>query len=405
MKGLREATGWAEPGCLAPFLKKFDWDLPVSLISTNPAELYGCAVWVHLPFAMDLFLPSSTLVEYFGAFVTSEDGQRMLEAASRRLPRVKTLVHLAPLPDATYYIMSNKWLHLETLKIASLGVDAVPHLAALPRLANLEVKLIDKGQHIQPPMNDIGQSFTLLRNLDIHTFGGFGPTIAFFRYLLPTNGVRKLTCTTSRGTICDEAKQLLATLQAHFNPRALKKIDVQDNFLPPQNRGRMVGVRPGHHASTIDISPISNFTGLEKLILRFEPQVTMNTSDITLIPSSWPRMKHIDLRGTLPLDNEQPPTIDHTHIFGLLEKLPVIRFLGIPFNAANIPPGSVSPHAPFALEKLRVCGSPIVSCSRVTRFLQQNFPNLKKCSGRYQDWLIWDRPWDALWEEVAEAWQ
>ncbi|KAJ3509428.1 hypothetical protein NMY22_g16294 [Coprinellus aureogranulatus] len=123
------------------------------------------------------------------------------------------------------------------------------------------------------------------------------------------------------------------------------------------------------------------------------------------LPGAWPQLSTLVLAPSRSISN--PPTIDHSHILVLAERLPQLIILGIRFDASRVTGRERIVGKPPKLRVLSVGRSPICSTSGVIAFLRHNFPLLEtldvECRALPEGMTIFKQRWTAVlagWKEA-----
>ncbi|TEB32568.1 hypothetical protein FA13DRAFT_261103 [Coprinellus micaceus] len=148
-----------------------------------------------------------------------------------------------------------------------------------------------------------------------------------------------------------------------------------------------------------DIAPLLDFIGLRSLIINVPCNIQLTSPMIYKMLTAWPYLHCLVLAPSRSLSH--PPSIDHTHVLELMQKLPNLRELGIRFNASGVAGQERIAGSPSKLRILRVGRSPICSSGVIT-LLRSNFPHLEvldiTCEVGANDGTMFRKRWEAALE-------
>ncbi|KAJ3537504.1 hypothetical protein NMY22_g5563 [Coprinellus aureogranulatus] len=400
---LQMATDY-RPGALSPRLRTFYW---TSARHHSPSANYP--VGFFDPFT-SLFIGES--VEALDVIGTRDDPLYVgsLTLATRRLPRLKQLwmsSHMTGIPFVLWFMTSFPWDFLEEVCLDRVSAKVISALARMPclrklRLLDLETMYLAplaEGSHVEAaPLTD----FASLRMLNI-TSWNLVSVKGLLQVVSPSNRVERVVSTCPDSAPLSDCQGTISAIEEFCNPHSLQSVKIMDNMSYSWEPGDRLDVYPDPREMDLDISGLSKFTNLQELVVLWEKSVRLSPREIGLIPTWWPRIRHLDLCQQYPSEG-RTPAIDHTHLLELVRGCPLLRFLGLRFDTTGIP-GEHQDHVEtFRLEVLRVSGSPIVSPSRVAAFIRIHFPRLAKLDFKYNA-VVEREPTlvDRRWAAVAEA--
>ena len=156
---------------------------------------------------------------------------------------------------------------------------------------------------------------------------------------------------------------------AHLNPFYLQHLELGDRHLP------ITADAPTEDAENIEMAPFLNFRRLETVILTFSSSINITPKSIASIPGAWPQTHNLNLLPSTPI--QPPPSVDHAHLLQLVASLPLLRTLGLRFDATKISGHERGAGHPFALRRLTLTGTPLRDPFGVASFLEENFPSLQ----------------------------
>ncbi|KAF5332837.1 hypothetical protein D9611_005372 [Ephemerocybe angulata] len=347
-------------------------------------------------FAMVTFLPifvGKAEMEISTAMQAARQDVGLVELAMEGKANLKTLA-VSAYSRTEYgggelwgFIRSQSWDTLESLTLPEL--PPIAFLGALPKLKHLSAAHVAEIAYKYVPIEARNSWFPCLEELSLEA-ESFAPICAFIKQLAPTNQIRTATFSASNPAPALDVQQLIDTVQKHMRPDHLEGLELSNGDLtdeqietlepgPPEPEEPIDMEFPG----SIDITSLRRFSKLSMLLVNTRQRVQMSSHDLSAIPLVWPAMVSLDfcetaLQGGTPL-------VDHTDVLHLVERLPALRWLGLPFDATRVRGTEESARGPHhVLEMLRVRGSPIASPSLVRTFMRRNFPNAKVDS-RYSD--------------------
>ncbi|KAF6761369.1 hypothetical protein DFP72DRAFT_1062363 [Ephemerocybe angulata] len=413
LSALKFATGGV-PGALCPNIKEF------YLLATPWSAHHSIpGLIIQLASTLPLVIGESDSVEAFGVLAASpfsDDVQAIYEVL-QRAPCIKTLMlsidSISPNaltgPIFDNWLapswLSPRWTNLEYLQVDSITGASVDHLASLPNLATFI--LADQTDVLTNPpcvVTSNTEKFRALRELRVHS-RRLEIATRLVRHLPPRSSLRILECTTPQPATLNEATDAIYAAEAHTSPFTLESLRLEDCVVPDLDQSQPLDFDVNNPHSplaryldaNIRISCFLPFSRLRELSLCFYPRVSVSPEDIALIPTSWPNLTVLNLRGTFPILRQ--PTLDHTHLVYLIERCPSIRVLGLPVDVRRVQGTESIPGGRFPLQKLYVCGSPIDSSERVQAFMQTNLPEVEVVV-RYQTWLYTNSESEMVWAEV-----
>ena len=109
--------------------------------------------------------------------------------------------------------------------------------------------------------------------------------------------------------------------------------------------------------AAVDISPLLKFTELRGLCLCVRPRALVSQTNSEMIPKCWPKIRYLDLCGTLPIG--RLPSIDYTHLLQVVGGCKSLQMLGLPFDGTQLPDADDLKVESVSVKTLRVCGSPL----------------------------------------------
>jgi hypothetical protein len=152
----------------------------------------------------------------------------------------------------------------------------------------------------------------------------------------------------------------------------------------------------------VDLSPLRIFGKLQVLSIKIPYSVEVTPTVIRDIPIYWPQLHQLEISQHLSCS--RPPSIDHTHILELSQRLPNLRRLGIQFDASSVTSQEATVGSLSKLEALSVGRSPISSPVGVILFLRSNFPQLQTLETDYIARPKDDGLFRARWAAVLTGW-
>ncbi|TEB32538.1 hypothetical protein FA13DRAFT_1709075 [Coprinellus micaceus] len=233
-------------------------------------------------------------------------------------------------------------------------------------------------------------SFSALRSLTIRSWTFFyaGSVLEF---LPPRCKLEHLEVTCPRDIHPDECQTVIDAIQHYCNPQSLRSIEFYDCTDPDVRLNpEPLDVDPGNDeddedsGDDVDIWKLSQFTKLATLIIRWGGEMRLRREDIPKLVETWPYLEHLDL-CSIQYSDGRIPAFDHNDVLKIVQRLPSLHFLGLRFDATQLPreQTTASSTSPPRLLTLRVGESPISSPSRVVKFLNDNFPRLKGLDTQY----------------------
>lgn len=156
--------------------------------------------------------------------------------------------------------------------------------------------------------------------------------------------------------------------------------------------------------SPLDVMSLEAFPRLDVLTLRWSASIQLTPQEMGRIPTTWPRIRHLDLCPPHYL-NGRIPGLNHIPVLSLLRSCNFLDYLGLRFDTTQLTDlDGLSGEPSFpTLRTLRVGDSPISSPSRVLAFMKNRFPNLRDLDINYDALddernrpTLLDRRWSAV---------
>ncbi|KAF5332873.1 hypothetical protein D9611_005374 [Ephemerocybe angulata] len=398
---LQYATDF-QPGALSPQLKHFQWISPKSIADGLGDEFVGRL--------------SSYMILFVGKTVDSIDLSDVktstpLEMAAvryilKRLPCLKVLRDL-PGNDATPFpeslIKSVRWDGLESAVLArnSVTIRSLRHLASLPRLRQLTK--MNFGTTLPQALSRAVTGFTSLQHVTYACYR-LPSVLEILQHLPQTNIVQAILLMGTTSCTSSQLTEVLRYVETYLNPETLTNVEIKENVYPPA--ARPMELIETNQPDPIGLQPLHIFKKLKKLQVELQGGVRLTWKEIEDIPNAWPNLTVLILLPRVP-DSHRLPSIDHTHVASLLRSLPLLRELGLQFNATQIlrDEPNAEPWVSNLLE-LSVGASPISSPGRVIDFIKTHLPRLttlkipKKSKGAAEATML-----ERRWEAVHQGWK
>jgi hypothetical protein len=403
-QGLQLATHF-ERGALTPSNAELEWCLTEVGCWTVPPDLLAQSY----PY-FSLFLGHKTTSLHFEItgptpIHLASIGNALCGPANiKKLHISDTELWNTDVPYIGPYLMPQRWTHLEGLQISTVPHDCLPGLASLPRLAHLTISGLlnvqalnycDDGVALQDRMKNIStttsfpalQSLTLFSEEAKHLSG-------VLQLIAPGNRIHSLKCILTSTPTPAEAREtdnLMLTIQHHCNPDTLHELVVQENIETTEHEEE----NDLDDEVRLKLKPILPFAKLRTVHLGLSHQVSLLPSDIEDVAASWPNLETLKIDVDVP--SSRVPSISHTDFLNLVYNCRQLKELGLRINATQIRhaeprPDSARVGVP-ALTKLLVGDSPILSPTKVSRFLAEHCPKLRDLHYLTEDDVPDDAPW------------
>ncbi|KAJ3532979.1 hypothetical protein NMY22_g7531 [Coprinellus aureogranulatus] len=299
---------------------------------------------------------------------------------------------------------TSPWRRLEKLKLSGASISSIAISSKLPRLEEMEIYCPEtSGVHaleqLAIPSLATPKAFPSLHSLLVTSVTPHH--IQRILSHLPRD--RKLRSLTWRlpwdGATIEDCQRFIDILEMHPDYFRLKHLVITCPSLTVYGSMEPVDVNPVR----IDIQPLFGFEALETLVIDVPHNVLITPSVLKALPDVWPQLHRLVLAPSCSVSH--PPTIDHTHILELAQRLPQLIELGIKFDASCVTGQERINGSPHKLQVLRVGRSPICSTTGVIAFLRSNFPRLEEldisCHAVPKDESIFKQRWEA----VLEGWK
>lgn len=388
-----------QSGAFSPKLRNFIWgsvDRLVALVGSDYAQQF-------FPGLISLFMGRQ--VEKFSGVLQPEDpislkvavhsGLQICEASLRE-------VWIVGGEFAARCLESFSWETLDTLTVHYLNIALLPLLTSPPRLRNLEMAFsVVSGApspHIPTtrPAKSL-ETFKSLQSLKISMPKGELSVRQIFPYIPRTKALRSLQWHFGLAHVAATACQdFVKALEEHADRMDLVRMEIHSNLW----QGSQSEALDMDH-ERIDFSPLQVFRNLEILSIGLPYTLHVTPAVIADIPICWPRLRHLHLCPFL--STSCPPSINHTHILDLSQRLPGLEALGIQFDATWVTGQEGVVGQPSQLRRLHVGRSPICSPSAVLSLLRSNFPKLKSLRIHYTARPKDDGLFKERWQAVAEG--
>ena len=127
-----------------------------------------------------------------------------------------------------------------------------------------------------------------------------------------------------------------------------------------------------------ELSPLLAFTDLSEVSIAINYEFRIDTKDLQVIASKWPRLQTLELISLKP--SEYWPQITIYDLASLVRDFPLLENLTIAFDASEVCLDAEKPGDSVRNEKIRTLGvlhSPIDEPGKVAAFLSDVVPNLR----------------------------
>jgi hypothetical protein len=200
---------------------------------------------------------------------------------------------------------------------------------------------------------------------------------------------------------------IIEAIVQHCNPKTLRSVVLVDEGLGIAMED--AGTEDSHFdearaGSPLDVMSLEAFPRLDVLTLRWSASIQLTPQEMGRIPTTWPRIRHLDLCPPHYL-NGRIPGLNHIPVLSLLRSCNFLDYLGLRFDTTQLTDlDGLSGEPSFpTLRTLRVGDSPISSPSRVLAFMKNRFPNLRDLDINYDALddernrpTLLDRRWSAV---------
>ncbi|KAJ3544811.1 hypothetical protein NMY22_g2645 [Coprinellus aureogranulatus] len=305
------------------------------------------------------------------------------------------------------FITSHSWLNLESLSAITLSQGALGKIALLPRLAELE--LVNQGvlslryNKPQRPKYPHSHAFQSLRKLFLGNVATISTVVAILQHLSPKSQVQYLTANVdgANPTPLEEVEAIFTAIKNHCNPSTLKDVCLSLDSSLGSREGLDVDVD-----GEVDISPLFSFQRLTSLYIFSLHRLRFGPSEICEIVASMPGLESLTISAYgCSTETTIPPSLTFQHVAQLARGMPGLHYLRLRFDATQIRGHEIAEGAPFNnLQCLDVDLSPVLSPSRVSRWIRANFPRLDTVEHCYsvgeQSESIHAARWEAVQEEI-----
>ncbi|KAF5332856.1 hypothetical protein D9611_005395 [Ephemerocybe angulata] len=400
-----------QPGALSPRLKFCTWLSPHHVKS---AFGYKSDFSKQLSPFMCLFVGESVVsLKFSDSRLDNPMDSVAIRATLKRLPHLKSLDFDRNFGSkfSSLLISSYSWDHLENLRAPDLSLASIAHIAKMPQLRRLEFTGVIE-QIVGADFSTFNESgFLSLRELimkcNMEDFTGFGH---IQRWLPVAHHLQECSVHEFWPASPASVRKALDDIKLKCSAQTLKKIDLTEGTICMEHQAAQEeeDILDKEYREPLDLSPLHEFNQLEFLRVSVLGGVQLGPQALSQIPSIWPKLSTLDL---LPSDehNGRVPSIDHSHILQLLNSLPSLRVLRITFDTTQLSPDQPISSTPFNLRVLGVGYSPIISPSRVLKFLQAHLPQLESLQtpdfGDDDDPSIGLTMVQKRWKLVLETWE
>ncbi|KAF6753203.1 hypothetical protein DFP72DRAFT_902184 [Ephemerocybe angulata] len=400
-----------QPGALSPRLKFCTWLSPHHVKS---AFGYKSDFSRQLSPFMCLFVGESVVsLKFSDSRLDNPMDSVAIRATLKRLPHLKSLDFDRNFGSkfSSLLISSYSWDHLENLRAPDLSLASIAHIAKMPQLRRLEFTGVIE-QIVGADFSTFNESgFLSLRELimkcNMEDFTGFGH---IQRWLPVAHHLQECSVHEFWPASPASVRKALDDIKLKCSAQTLKKIDLTEGTICMEHQAAQEeeDILDKEYREPLDLSPLHEFNQLEFLRVSVLGGVQLGPQALSQIPSIWPKLSTLDL---LPSDehNGRMPSIDHSHILQLLHSLPSLRVLRITFDTTQLSPDQPISSTPFNLRVLGVGYSPIISPSRVLKFLQAHLPQLESLQtpdlGDDDDPSIGLTMVQKRWKLVLETWE
>ncbi|KAF6741111.1 hypothetical protein DFP72DRAFT_1119850 [Ephemerocybe angulata] len=295
------------------------------------------------------------------------------------------------------------WTKLERLSIlvSDMTTSTMNQISRLPRLSFLSIRL-------RSPLSTLADQSTRFQSLEELKIcaDSIDSVIKSLDGLPRLKMLKRLNLVFFYSAPRDDVEAIIGTIQEQ-NPSNLESFVWKDNTF---------GIGPGVAPmdidldDTIDISPFFQFKHLRRLTIQIAQTIQLTPLQVTQIPVSWPHIEELILCG--PALYYQPPLIDHTHILSVMASCRSLTTIGLRFDSTRITGNETSPTSLSRIRAFHVdCLSPIVSPSRVLKFMSANFsktmPFLLQNGSSFEEHDTAPQPIGSFqrWEAVLEGWR
>ncbi|KAF6763696.1 hypothetical protein DFP72DRAFT_1059755 [Ephemerocybe angulata] len=362
-QALQVVTEW-QPGALTPRLEIMHRWLPVeeeiSTLKIDPFPNYG-APYLSLflgEHVYSLDMPVYPRVPLWTTTVQCILGQH---------PSLKELTLSSDTTSSLEGLLgASLWPNLERLSIQGSYVTSftMNQLSRLPRLSSLTIAL---GGSPLSPMADQPTRFQYLEKLQIRA-DTLTNVVTSLDGLPRLKTLKDLSLIIYTSAPRADIQTIIGSIQAQ-NPSNLESLVWKDGIAYGD-----VSVAPMDVDldGTIDISPFFQFKELRTLKIQISETIQLTPLQATQIPMYWPHIQELILCGSQLY--YQPPLIDHSHILSIMASCRALTSVGLRFDSTRVTGNETSPTSLSRIRAFHVdCLSPILSPSRVLKFMSANF--------------------------------
>ncbi|KAJ3534015.1 hypothetical protein NMY22_g7098 [Coprinellus aureogranulatus] len=401
LQGLQIVTR-SKPGALSPNIKTLHWPLGLQALTEVAASYISLFVGDDL---LKLSLISRN-------FPLSPLCRTELLLIGERLNNLKNLtfdcVPAAP-SFCERFITAYSWHNLESLEVATISQDSLDKIVLLPRLAELK---LGSQQDLTPRYNRFAQGptylhppgFSSLKKLTLDNVESISVVIALLQHLSPGNKLQDLTVYAQSTTPAslDEIRVLFATIKEHCNPLTLEDVSLTLDSEAVTEETVEVDVD-----EETDISPLFSFPRLKSIFIWSLHRLRFGPPQIREIIASLPVLESLAVAefGSSN-DTTVPPQVTFEHVAQLVHGMPRLQDIRLRFDATQIRGDEMATGAPFThLQSLDVDMSPILSPSRVSRWIRANFPRLHTLDHSHPvgNQSIYATRWEAVQGEIDDS--
>ncbi|KAJ3512772.1 hypothetical protein NMY22_g15237 [Coprinellus aureogranulatus] len=408
LHGVQLATDCG-PGSFSPLLKDFQWfDID------DVREAFGRDYALQLPPLMSLFLPLG--VEKLYACCSGYDPLSLkapIHSSIKQCESTLKEICISGTELIDHCLETCSWRILEKISLFNPNISSLPMLSKFPQITKMEISRpeVDKASSLESlaiPSQATPDTFPALRSLNLSSMNTHD--IQRILSYLPRNHQLRLLAwhLPWSGATVEDCRRFVDILEMHPEYFHLNHLEVVSSQYASLITPEPLDMNP----LQIDIRPLFKFTALQTLLIDVDHSIMVTPSLITAIPDVWPQLRRLILAPSRSISH--PPTIDHTHILHLAQRLPQLTELGIRFDASCVTGQERIDGSFHKLRILRVGRSPICSTSGVIAFLRHNFPRLEtldiECRALPEDMTIFKRRWEAVlagWKEAPSnvGWQ
>ncbi|KAJ3537502.1 hypothetical protein NMY22_g5564 [Coprinellus aureogranulatus] len=321
----------------------------------------------------------------------------VIERISRGLVRLKLDAPSTDPPFIEKLMLCHPWDDLADLEIYSISHNTFRKIAHLPQLNKLHLHTLERiplryGIH-EPPTYPPSTFFPSLKALAIQT-NRLLPVVSAVQHLNPASQLQSLTVMVhGDGTdpaSFEEVEAFFGIIGHHCNPSTFTSLWVS---ISKSREEPLDG-------NAVNIVPLFSLPHLDQIHITSYFPLHFSPADVAMMIASLPKLRTLAIIGNKYANS--PPSLGFEHIWQLAQGLPELRDLKLRFDATRIRGDEKGPGAPYPnIEILDVLTSPTSSPCGTIRWLQTNFPNLRRldhaicsedegsqCFNRERRWVV-----------------